>query len=83
MLAPVLVGLGLFSSLSVWCLVWLERLQPLFFTLAVAALAYQIWIVWGRPPSLRTWAVKTVLGLSLAVNGLMITGWIVITIRYW
>jgi hypothetical protein len=80
---PVLVGLGLFSSFSVWCLVWLERLQPVFFTLAVAALAYQIWIVRRRPSFLRTWGIKAVLGLSLAVNGLMITGWIVITIRYW
>ena len=83
MLTPVLVGLGLFSSLSVWCLLWLERLQPVFFTLAIAALAYQIWIVRGRPPFMRTWAVKTVLGFSIAVNALMITGWVVITIRYW
>ena len=83
MLAPVLAGLGLFSSFSIMCLVWLERLQPLFFVLAVAALAYQIWLVRGRAPVLRTWAVKTVLGVTLAVNGLMITGWVVITIRYW
>jgi hypothetical protein len=82
-LTPVLVGLGLFSTFSVWCLVWLERLQPLFFTVAVAALAYQIWIVRRRPPFLRTWGVKTILGVSLAVNGLMIAAWIVITIRYW
>ena len=83
MLTPVLVGLGLFSTLSVWCLVWLERLQPLFFTVAVVSLAYQVWIVRRRPPFLRTWGVKTILGVSLALNGLMIVGWIVITIRYW
>ena len=83
MLTPVLVGLGLFSTLSVWCLVWLERLQPLFFAVAVASLAYQIWIVRRRPPFLRTWGVKTILGVSLAANGLMIVGWLVITIRYW
>ncbi len=83
MLAPVLAGLGLFSSFSVMCLIWLERLQPLFFVLAVAALAYQIWLVRARPPFMRTWAVKSVLGATLAVNGLMVAGWIVITIRYW
>ena len=83
MLTPVLVGLGLFSSLSVWCLVWLQRLQPLFFAVAVATLAYQVWIVRRRPPFLRTWGVKTILGVSLAVNGLIIAGWVVITIRYW
>ena len=83
MLAPVLAGLGLFSSFSIMCLIWLERLQPLFFVLAVAALAYQIWIVLDRPPSLRTWAVKTVLGVTLLANSLMVGGWVFITIRYW
>ncbi len=83
MLPPVLVGLGLVSTLSIWCLVWLERLQPIFFAIAVGALAYQVWIVRGRPSSSRTLGIKTILAMSLAVNGLMIAGWIVITIRYW
>ena len=83
MLTPILVGLGLFGSVSVWCLVWLERLQPLFFALAVGALGYQIWLVRSSSSFLRTRAVKAVLGLSLAVNGLVIAGWIFLTIRYW
>jgi len=53
-----------------------------FFALAVGGLAYQIWIVRRRSPALRTLGVKTILGISLAINGLMILGWIVITIRY-
>jgi hypothetical protein len=68
--------------LSAGCLFWLERLQPLFFTVAIASLAYQIWVVRRRPPSMRTWGMKTILGVSLVVNGLLIAGWIVFTIRY-
>jgi hypothetical protein len=68
--------------LSAGCLFWLERLQPLFFTMAVAALVYQVWAVRKRPPSMRTIAMKTILGISLVVNGLLIAGWIVLTIRY-
>ena len=68
--------------MSAGCLFWLERLQPLFFVMAIATLAYQIWAVIRRPPSMRTWGMKTILGFSLALNGLLIAGWIVITIRY-
>jgi hypothetical protein len=82
-LTPVLVGLGLFSTFSVSCLIWLERLQPLFFGVAVMTLIYQVWIVKRRPPFLRTRAVKAILGVSVVVNSLMIVGWVVLTIRYW
>jgi len=81
-LPQVLAGLGLFSLLSAGCLFWLERLQPLFFTMAVAGLVYQVWAVRTRPPSMRTWGMKTILGVSLVANGLLIAGWIVLTIRY-
>lgn len=82
MLAPVLVGLGLFSALSVTCLLWLQRLQPLFFVLAVASLAYQIWAVYRRPPEARTWGMKTILAVSLILNALVVGGWIALEIRY-
>ena len=82
MLAPVLVGLGLFSALSATCLIWLQRLQPLFFTVAVGSLAYQIWAVYRRPPRARTWGMKTILAVSLAVNFVLIAGWIALSIRY-
>ena len=54
MLPQVLAGLGLLSLLSAGCLFWLERLQPLFFTVAIVSLAYQVWVVRRRPPSMRS-----------------------------
>lgn len=68
--------------MSAGCLFWLQRLQPLFFAVAVASLVYQIWVVRRRPPSLRTWGVKTILGVSLMLNVMVIGGWIAISIRY-
>ena len=82
MLPQVLAGLGLVGLLSAGCLFWLERLQPVFFTVAVLSLVYQIWVVWRRPPGMRTRGIKTILGISLALNTLLIAGWIVFTIRY-
>jgi hypothetical protein len=81
-LPQVLAGLGLVSLLSAGCLFWLERLQPLFFTVAIGALAYQVWAVRRRPPFLRTWGVKTILAVSLAVNSLVVGSWIVLWFRY-
>lgn len=82
MLPQVLAGLGLFSLLSAGCLFWLERLTPLFFTVSVGALIYQVWAVKRRPPFLRTWGVKAILAVSLVLNVLVIGGWIVLAIRY-
>jgi len=81
-LPQVLAGLGLFSLLSAGCLFWLQRLAPLFFGVAVAALVYQVWVVKRRPPGLRTWGIKTILAISLALNGMVIGSWIVFSIRY-
>jgi hypothetical protein len=50
--------------------------------MAIASLAYQVWAVRRRPPAMRTWGMKAILGISLALNGLLIAGWIVLTIRY-
>jgi len=74
----VLAGLGLFAVLSAGCLFWLERLQPLFFTVAIAALIYQIWIVKRRPPSLRSWSVKGILAASLVLNVMIMGAWILV-----
>jgi hypothetical protein len=68
--------------LSAGCLLWLQRLQPLFFTVAVASLAYQVWAVQRRPPARRTRAIRTILGVSVALNALLIGGWVVLSIRY-
>ena len=82
MLPQVLAGLGLFGLLSAGCLFWLERLQPLFLTVAIGALAYQAWIVYKRPRSMRTLAIKLIFGMSLVLNVLLIGIWIVISYRY-
>ena len=82
MLPQVLAGLGLFSLLSAGCLFWLERLQPLFFTVAIASLVYQAWIVKRRPPFLRTWGVKAILGASMALNLVIMGSWVFLWFRY-
>ena len=81
MLPQVLAGLGL-ELLSAGCLLWLQRLQPLFFVLALGALVYQGWLVRRRPPRPGNWKTRTVLAASLAVNVMMIAGWAVISVRY-
>jgi hypothetical protein len=81
-LPQVLAGLGLVSLISAGCLFWLERLQPLFFTVALASLVYQMWAVWRRPRAMRTWSMRTILACSLALNLLVISAWIVFSIRY-
>ena len=82
MLPQVLAGLGLFSVLSAGCLIWLQRLQPLFFAVAVASLAYQVWLIWQRPRHARTRGMKLILAISALINIILIAGWIVISIRY-
>jgi hypothetical protein len=63
-------------------LFWLERLQPLFFAVAVGALVYQVWAVRRRAPSLRTVGMKAILALSLMINGVVIGLWVALSIRY-
>lgn len=82
MLPQVLAGLGLFGLFSAGCLFWLEKLRPVFFGVAIVSMIYQAWIVKRRPPFLRTWGVKTILGVSLTLNVLVITSWIVLWFRY-
>jgi len=81
-LPQVLAGLGLLSLISAGCLFWLERLQPLFFMVAVGALAYQVWAVRRRAPNLRTVGMKAILALSLMLNGVVIGLWVALSIRY-
>jgi hypothetical protein len=67
--------------LSAGCLFWLERLQPLFFTVAIGALLYQAWLVWSRPFS-RTRGVKAIFTISATLNVLVIGAWVVLWFRY-
>ncbi len=45
-------------------------------------MVYQVWVVRRRPPFLRTWGIKTILGISLVLNALVITSWVVLWFRY-
>ena len=83
MLPQVLAGLGLFSLLSVSCLFWLQRLQPVFLTVALGSLAYESWLVRRQLPGLRTMGVKATLGTSLVVNLAVLGSWVVLWFRYW
>lgn len=82
MLPQVLAGLGLFSLLSASCLFWLERLQPVFITLAVGALAYEGWLVHRRPRFLRTRGMLAILWGSIVINILVLGAWVVLWFRY-
>jgi uncharacterized membrane protein YadS len=80
-LPQVLAGLGL-TLISAGCEIWLQRLQPLFFTVAVAALGYQVWLIRFRPPKGKRVLVKMVLALSIFCNFIVIGGWVALLIRY-
>ena len=81
MLPQVLAGLGL-SLVSAGCQIWLQRLQPFFFAVAIAAFGYQVWLVRTRPPNRRRTSVKVVLAVSLLLNFVVVGGWIALLIRY-
>jgi hypothetical protein len=81
-LPQVLAGLGALSILSASCVLWLERFQPLFATVAVVALAYQGWLVWRRPPHRRTHASLWILWTSVGVTTLVFGAWIALWLRY-
>ena len=82
MLPQVLAGLGALSVFSASCVIWLERFQPLFAIVAVAALAYQDWLVWRRPPQRRTAKSLAILWTSILVTGGMFAAWIALWLRY-
>jgi hypothetical protein len=67
---------------SAGCQLWLQRLQPLFFTVAILSLGYQIWLIRTRPPKRRKWTVKAVLATSLLLNFVVVGGWIALLFRY-
>ena len=68
--------------MSAGCQLWLQRLQPLFFAVAILSLGYQIWLVRSRPLKGRKWTVKAVLAASLLLNFVVVGGWIALLIRY-
>ena len=62
---------------------WLQRLQPVFLTVALGSLAYESWLVRRQLPGLRTMGVKATLGTSLVVNLAVLGSWVVLWFRYW
>jgi len=70
------------SLINAGCLLWLERLQPLFFIVAIGALAYELWVVKRSPSSIRGWRMKTVFGFSVFLNFAVVLSWVVFSIRY-
>jgi hypothetical protein len=82
MLPQVLAGLGALSLLSAGCLLWLERLQPVFAALAVAALVYQGWLVWRRPAYLRTRQVLVIFWASIGTSVMVLLVWVTSWLRY-
>lgn len=82
MLPQVLAGLGALSILSAGCVLWLQRFQPLFALLAVAALACQGWLVSRRPPLRRTKPMLWTLWTSAAVTTVVFATWAALWVRY-
>ena len=80
MLPQVLAGLGLVSAVSAGCLVWLQRFQPVFASIAIGALVYQSWLVWRRSPRRRTRVMLAILWTSLgtcaAIGATMFALWL-------
>ena len=64
------------------CLLWLQYLQPLFLAVALGSAAYELWLVKLRRPALRKRGTKALLAVSLALNAIVIVGWIAISVRY-
>jgi hypothetical protein len=81
-LPQVLAGLGLVSLVSAGCLLWLQRLQPLFVIVALCSLLYEIWLFSRHSPVLRKWDARAILGASLILNIAVLGGWVAILIRY-
>jgi hypothetical protein len=68
--------------LSAGCVLWLQRLQPLFVSVAVFAVAYQAWLVVRRPPQRRSRKVLAIFWTSVAVNIIVFATWWALWLRY-
>jgi hypothetical protein len=70
------------SVVSAGCSLWLQRFQPLFAFLAIAALAYQAWLVWRRPAHRRTRMMRGILWTSVATTAVIGAAMLVLWQRY-
>lgn len=69
------------SLVSAGCVMWLERLQPFFAFVAVAALACQTHLLIRRPRATRRRGLPIVLATA-AINVLVFAAWVVLSLRY-
>lgn len=83
MLPQVLAGLGAVSVVSAGCMVWLERLQPLFAAVALTTLGYQAWLVGRRPHAQRTRTMLAILWASAGVSAAVGATLLGLSLRYW
>jgi uncharacterized membrane protein YeiH len=70
------------SVLSAGCVVWLQRLQPLFISVVIVALAYGTWLVVRRPPQARSRKALTIFWTSVAINIMIFAAWGALWLRY-
>jgi hypothetical protein len=70
------------SILSAGCVLWLQRLQPVFAAVAIGALALQTSLVFKRPAHLRTRRVMLIWGSSLGVCVFVFATWVALWLRY-
>ncbi|MEO7135706.1 MAG: hypothetical protein ABI024_15985 [Vicinamibacterales bacterium] len=82
MLPQVLAGLGAVSTLSAGCIVWLQRFQPLFASIAIGGLVYQAWLVSRRPPPRRTRMMLAILWTSVGTTAAIAAAMVVLWQRY-
>jgi hypothetical protein len=61
---------------------WLQRFQPLFAAVAVAALLYQGWLVSRRAPDRRTPPMLWILRISVGVTVVVFAAWAALWLRY-
>ena len=70
------------SIVAAGCAVWLERLQPVFASIAILALAYQAWLIASRPPHRRTGRMLRILWTSIGVTTIVFSTWVGLWLRY-
>jgi hypothetical protein len=70
------------SLVSAGCLIWLQRLQPLFAVVAVAGVGWQTWLVFRRPAPMRTPKMLAIWATSVAVLVLVFAAWVALAVRY-
>lgn len=77
----LLAQFGLLSQ-GLGCLLWLERLRPLFVSVALATLTYQVWAAFKGSSGTRRRSAKAMLAASVISNVLVLGVLIFTEFRY-